>query len=75
MRNFTGANCDTYESLAIGAGVFFMNFDLGNDTYDSAMAEGKCLGATQTGGNFAAIPTFDEIPIDGADPYRYIAKS
>ena len=68
MKNITGATCETAESLFIGAGAFFKNYDFKNDTYETAMAAGKGLGATQGGGSFSAVPTIEEIPIDGADP-------
>lgn len=68
IRNYSGATCETAQSLFIGAGAFFKNYNFETDTYDKAMAAGKCLGATQGGGTFSAIPTMAETKIDGADP-------
>lgn len=67
-RNFTGSNCDTAESLLLNAGAFFKNYIADTDTYETAMASGKCLGATQGGGSFTAIPEVRMIEVDGAEP-------
>lgn len=72
IRNYNGASCETAQSLFIGAGAFFKNYDFKNDTFDKAMAAGKCLGATQGGGAFSAIPTMAETKIDGADSIPHI---
>lgn len=68
MRNFTGYNTDTKNSLLLNAGAYFKNYDMDKDTYESAMKSGKCLGATQGGGKFDAVPSTRNIEIDGADP-------
>lgn len=66
-RNFTGYTCSTADSLLLNAGAFFKNFDILEDTYETAMQSGKCLGATQGGGSFVATPEVRQMDIDGAD--------
>ena len=67
-KNVTGRTKATKESLLLNAGAWFKNFDVGVDTFESALADGKCLGATQGGGNFTATPEVRLIEIDGSDP-------
>lgn len=62
---FSGFTAKTAENLLLDAGAFFKNFVVGTDTFDSALAEGKLLGATQGGGTFSAVPTIRKIEIDG----------
>jgi hypothetical protein len=62
---YTGYTAETPKSLLLDAGAFFKNFYVGTDTFTSAVAAGKLLGATQGGGNFSAIPTIRPIEIDG----------
>jgi len=62
---YTGYTAETPKSLLLDAGAFFKNFYVGIDTFSSAVAAGKLLGATQGGGTFSAIPTIRKIPIDG----------
>lgn len=61
----TGYNQKTMEHLHTGAGAFFKNFNVGTDTYESARAGGKLLGATQGGGEFKAAAEIRNIEIDG----------
>lgn len=61
----SGFNKETKEHLLTGAGSYFKNFIVGQDTYESAKANGKLLGATQGGGEFKAIATVRQIEADG----------
>ena len=61
----SGFNKETKEHIMTGAGDFFKNFIVGVDTYESAKAGGKLLGATQGGGEFKAVATVRQIEIDG----------
>ena len=65
-KTYTGLTTKTKKHLLLGAGAFFKNFLVGTDTYESAVAGGKLLGATQGGGEFNAVATFRQIPVDGA---------
>lgn len=65
-KTYTGLTTKTKKHLLLGAGAFFKNFLVGTDTYASAVAGGKLLGATQGGGEFSAVATFRQIPVDGA---------
>ena len=62
---FSGFTAKTAERLLLGAGAFFKNFDPATDTYETALAAGKVIGATQGGGTFSAVPTVRRIEIDG----------
>lgn len=61
----SGFNKETKEHLLTGAGAFFKNFIVGQDTYESAKEAGKLIGATQGGGEFKAVPEIRQIQIDG----------
>lgn len=61
----SGFNKETKENLLTGAGAFFKNFHVGVDTYESAKADGKLIGATQGGGEFKAVATIRQIEVDG----------
>ena len=65
-KTYTGLTTKTKKHLLLGAGAFFKNFLVGTDTYASAVTSGKLLGATQGGGEFSAVATFRQIPVDGA---------
>ena len=65
MKTYSGYTSETPKSLLLDAGAFFKNFYVGVDTFETAVAAGKLIGATQGGGNFSAIPTYRAIPIDG----------
>lgn len=60
-----GLNSDTTRHLVFDAGAFFKNYDIEKDTFESAVADGKLIGATKGGGGFKAVPTFREIELDG----------
>lgn len=69
-KNYTGFTKETPENLLLDAGAFFKNFKYieggaENDTYDSAVAAGKLLGATKGGGEFSAVPNVRQIEADG----------
>lgn len=65
LKTFTGFNDKTAENIQMDAGAFFINFDVEKDTYSSAKADGRCLEATQGGGEFVAKPTISQITVDG----------
>ena len=65
-KAYSGITKKTPKHLQLGAGVFFIGFEIGVDTYESAKAAGKCLGATQGGGSFTVKPTLRQIDVDGA---------
>lgn len=67
---FSGFTNKTQEHLLLDAGAFFINFihEPGgdkNDTFESAVAAGKLLGATRGGGEFSAVPAIRPIEVDG----------
>ena len=64
-KRMTGYTEKTMTDLQTGAGAYFINFDVENDTFSSALAAGKLLGATQGGGSFTAKPTITPIEVDG----------
>lgn len=69
-RVFSGFTKNTPERLLLDAGAFFRNFiyeegGTSNDTFDSAVAAGKLIGATKGGGEFSAIPAIRQIEVDG----------
>lgn len=65
VKPFSGYNPKTPDKLLLDAGAVFKNFIVGTDTYASAKAAGKCLGATQGGSEFSAVPTYRRMEIDG----------
>ena len=65
VKPYSGYNAETPDKLLLDAGAIFKNFIVGTDTYASAKAAGKCLGATQGGSEFAAVPSFRRMEIDG----------
>lgn len=64
-KHFNGFTADTAKELQLDAGAFFKNFKVGEDTYASAKAAGKLLGATSGGGEFSAKPAHKRVTIDG----------
>ena len=69
-RSFSGFTKQTPENLLLDAGAFFKNFIYevngdANDTFDSAVAAGKLIGATKGGGEFSAVPEVRQIEVDG----------
>lgn len=68
MANTTvygGLTATSKDGLLIDSGVFFKDFVYGTDTAASALAAGKCIGVTQGGGAFTAIPSMRQIAVDG----------
>lgn len=65
MKNYSGFTTETAESLLLNAGAYFKNFDIEEDTFETAVAAGKLLGATSGGGEFSAVPTIRQISVDG----------
>lgn len=61
----SGFTNKTKDHLLTGAGAYFKNFIVGTDTYESAKAAGKLIGATQGGGEFKATPEIRQIEVDG----------
>lgn len=65
VKPYSGYNQTTPDKLLLDAGAVFINFTPGTDTYESAKVAGKCLGATQKGSEFSAVPQFRRMEIDG----------
>lgn len=65
MKTYTGYTSDTADNLLLDAGAFFVNFEVGTDTYESAREAGKLLGATRGGGEFKAGMSVRAIEVDG----------
>ena len=65
VKPYSGYNAQTPDKLLLDAGAVFKNFIVGTDTYASAKAAGKCLGATQKGSEFSAVPQIRRMEIDG----------
>lgn len=65
MRKFSGFTTETAQSLLLNAGAFFKNFDPATDSFDTAVAAGKLIGATKGGGEFSAVPEVRQIEVDG----------
>ncbi len=65
VKPYSGYNQTTPDKLLLDAGAVFINFTPGTDTYESAKTAGKCLGATQKGSEFSAVPQFRRMEIDG----------
>ncbi|MEZ7173586.1 hypothetical protein [Sporosarcina sp. OR05] len=64
-KSYSGFTDKTAENLLLDAGAFFINFDIETDTFDTAVAAGKLIGATRGGGQFEAKPEIRPIEIDG----------
>lgn len=65
VKPYSGYNAKTPDKLLLDAGAIFKNFTIGTDTYASAKAAGKCIGATQKGSEFAAVPQYRRMELDG----------
>ena len=65
-KNYNGITKKTPENMQLDAGAFFKNFDVMKDTYASAKAAGKLIGATAGGGSFKGMPSIRQISVDGA---------
>lgn len=63
MARFSGLTSSTPKNMLLDAGMFFKNYDT-SATYSTQMA--NCLGATEGGGSFSAVPTVRHIAVDGA---------
>lgn len=64
-KKISGYTANTAEKLLLDAGAFFKNFNVASDSFESAVAANKLIGATQGGGSFSAAPTVRKIEIDG----------
>lgn len=64
-KTYSGFTEATAENLLLDAGVFFVNYEIDTDTFETAVTGGKLLGATRGGGNFTATPTIRKIEVDG----------
>ncbi|TCJ05044.1 hypothetical protein [Cytobacillus praedii] len=64
-KTYSGYTAKTAENLLLDAGAFFVNYDMDADTFDSAVTDGKLLGATRGGGQFSAVPEIRSIEVDG----------
>ncbi len=65
MQTYSGFTTETAQSLLLDAGAYFKNFEVGKDTFESAVTGGKLLGATRGGGEFSAVPAVRQIEVDG----------
>ena len=63
--NYNGITPKTVKNLQLGAGAWFKNVAR-NESYATAKAAGKCLGATRGGGTFRAAAQIQQVEIDGA---------
>lgn len=64
-KTYSGYTAETPKKLLLDAGAYFKNFYPGIDTFESAVAAGKLLGATQGGGSASFIPAIRPVEIDG----------
>lgn len=64
-ESYSGYTEKTAENLLLDAGAFFIDYDIEEDTFDSAVEDGKLLGATRGGGSFEAVPEIRAIEVDG----------
>lgn len=65
MKSYSGYTSKTPERLLLDAGAFFKNFNVKEDTFETAKSAGKLLGATKGGGEFSAVPAMRALEIDG----------
>lgn len=65
MKTYSGYTDETAKNLLLDAGAFFKNFNMSEDTFETAVKGGKLLGATRGGGEFSAVPTIRQIEVDG----------
>lgn len=63
---FGSYNSKTAETYQLDAGAVFKNWEFGVDTYDTAIAAGKLIGATQGGNSLSVVPTMRQVQADGA---------
>ena len=69
-KAYSGYTKKTAENLLLDAGAFFRNFKFeeggtDNDTFDTAVAAGKLIGATKGGGESSAAAAIRQIEVDG----------
>lgn len=64
-KKMTGYTESTMINRQTGAGAYFKNYNVEEDTFSSAVQAGKLLGATQGGGTFTAKPTITPVEVDG----------
>ncbi len=64
-KKISGFTNKTAEHLLLNAGAYFRNFDPKTDTFETAVAAGKLIGATKGGGEFSAVPEIRKIEVDG----------
>ena len=64
-KRLTGYTEQTMNNRQTGAGAYFKNYDIENDTFTTAVEAGKLLGATQGGGSFTAKPIITATEVDG----------
>lgn len=65
VKPYSGYNSQTPDKLLLDAGAIFFNYVMGTDTFASAKAAGKCIGATQKGSEFTAKPIYRRTELDG----------
>lgn len=65
LKSLSGYTDKTAKNLVLDAGAFFKNFNVGTDTFETAVTANKLLGATRGGGNFNAVPAIRQIEVDG----------
>lgn len=69
MKRYSGFSQDTAKSLLLNAGAFFKNLTISEDgtieSFEDAVAAGKLLGATRSGGEFSAVPEARQVEVDG----------
>ena len=66
MPQITGLTSVTKENLLLDAGAFFKNYDMATDTFATAVAAGKLIGATAGGGSFSVVENVRQPEVDGA---------
>lgn len=64
-KKISGFTKNTPEHLLLNAGAYFKNYDKATDTFETAVAAGKLIGATRGGGEFSAVPAVRQIEVDG----------
>lgn len=61
----TGYSSKTKDRLHLNAGVIMKNYDPATDTYATARAAGKIIGATSGGSEFKAVANGHDVEVDG----------
>lgn len=64
-KRMTGQTSETKAHLLLGAGIMVKDYDPSKDTYETAKAAKKILGATSGGGTFTATKNGHYLDIDG----------